>query len=96
MSGNGEYFFTDHSSRKSLSVIASDGTFKYNMLLGPSYGFDITFIDENTIAITSGRSNEHIGIDIIDTERRKKIKFINLPDSPYGITCDHDSLFVCV
>ncbi|XP_071149175.1 uncharacterized protein [Mytilus edulis] len=96
MSGNGEYFFTDHSSRKRLSVIASDGTFKYNMLLGPSYGFDITFIDENTIAITSGRSNEHIGIDIIDTERRKKIKFINLPGSPYGITCDHDSLFVCV
>ncbi|CAC5399369.1 NID [Mytilus coruscus] len=96
MSVNGEYFFTDYYLRRRLTGFASDGTFEYDMLLSPSYGFDITFIDEKTIAITSGDSNEHIGIDVIDTESRRKIKFINLPGRPYGITRDHDSLFVCV
>ncbi|CAC5399370.1 unnamed protein product [Mytilus coruscus] len=96
MSVNGEYFFIDYYLRRRLTGFASDGTFEYDMLLSPSYGFDITFIDEKTIAITSGDSNEHIGIDVIDTESRRKTKFINLPGRPYGITRDHDSLFVCV
>ncbi|XP_076088225.1 uncharacterized protein LOC143058638 [Mytilus galloprovincialis] len=96
MSVNGEYFFTDYYSCKRLNVIASNGTFKFDMLLDPSYGFDITIINEKTIAITSGSSSEHIGIDIIDIESRKKIKFISLPDRPWGITRDQDSLFVCV
>ncbi|CAG2229939.1 unnamed protein product [Mytilus edulis] len=96
MSVNGEYFFTDYYSCKRLNVIASNGTFKFDMLLDPSYGFDITIINEKTIAITSGYSPEHIGIDIIDTESRKIINFISLPGCPYGITRDQDSLFVCV
>ncbi|XP_071148287.1 uncharacterized protein [Mytilus edulis] len=96
MSFNDEYLFTDYCWKKKLNVIASDGTFKYNMLLRPSDGFDMIFIDEKTIAITSGDSYKHIGIDIIYTESRKKINFINLPDRPWGITRDHNSLFVCV
>ncbi|XP_071150539.1 E3 ubiquitin/ISG15 ligase TRIM25-like [Mytilus edulis] len=96
ISVNGEYFFTDHSSRKTLSVIESDGTLKYNMLLGYSSGFDTTIIDAKTIAITTGDSNQRKGIDIINTEGRKKIKFIPLPGCSYKITCDHDLLFVCV
>ncbi|XP_071149179.1 uncharacterized protein [Mytilus edulis] len=96
ISVNGEYFFTDSDLRKRLNVIASDGKFKFDMLLDPSYGYDITIINEKTIAITSGDSSKHIGIDIIDIESRKKIKFISLPDRPWGITRDQDSLFVCV
>ncbi|XP_071149178.1 E3 ubiquitin-protein ligase TRIM71-like [Mytilus edulis] len=96
ISVNGEFFFTDYNLRKRLNVIASDGKFKFDMLLDPSYGYDITIINEKTIAITSGSSSEHIGIDIIDIESRKKIKFISLPDRPWGITRDQDSLFVCV
>ncbi|XP_052080359.1 uncharacterized protein LOC127718395 [Mytilus californianus] len=96
MSVNGKYFFTDNYSRKKLYVITSDGSFKFDMLLDPSYGYDITIINEKTIAITSGYSSENIGIDIIDTESREKIKFINLPSRPFGITCDHNLLFVCV
>ncbi|XP_071150544.1 uncharacterized protein [Mytilus edulis] len=57
ISVNGEYLFTDHSTRKTLYVVASDDTLKFNMLLSPSYGFDITFIDEKRIAITSGMSS---------------------------------------
>ncbi|XP_052080360.1 E3 ubiquitin-protein ligase TRIM71-like [Mytilus californianus] len=96
MSVNGDCFFTDYYLRKKLNVISSDGTFKYSMSLDPCSGFDITVIDEKTIAITSGGSNEYIGIDIIDTDSRKKINFIKLSDHPWGITRDHDSLFVCV
>ncbi|CAG2229935.1 unnamed protein product [Mytilus edulis] len=96
MSVIGEFFFTDYHLRKRLNVIASDGKFKFDMLLDPSYGYDITIINEKTIAITSGYSREHIGIDIIDIESRKKIKFISLPGRPLGITRDQDSLFVCV
>lgn len=66
------------------------------MLLYPSYGFDITIKDEKTIATTSGDSDEHKGIDIINTQSRKKVKCISLPGCPYGITCDQDTLFVCV
>ncbi|XP_071150541.1 uncharacterized protein [Mytilus edulis] len=96
MSVKGEYFFTDYYSRKLLSVTASDGTFKFNILLDPSYRFDITLIDEKTIAITSGDYDKHKGIDIINTESRKKIKFISLPGCAWGITRDQDALFVCV
>ncbi|XP_071150543.1 uncharacterized protein [Mytilus edulis] len=94
-SGNGEYFFMDHYEKGPI-VIASDGVFKYDMLLHPDFGFDITRIDDKTVAITSGDSFKKPGIDIIDTERRQKIKFIGLPSRSYGFTCDHDSLFVCV
>lgn len=79
-----------------LYVIASDDTLKYNMLLGSSGGFDTAIIDAKTIAITTGNSNTRIGIDIINTDSRKKIKFIPLPGRSYKITCDHDLLFVCV
>ncbi|XP_052080363.1 E3 ubiquitin-protein ligase TRIM71-like [Mytilus californianus] len=95
MSVNGDYFFTDYK-RKRLTVIAPDGTFKYNIMLSPSNGYDITFIDGKTIAITSGDTFQLTGIDIIDTESRTKIKFISLPGRPYGITRDQDSLLVSV
>ncbi|CAG2249886.1 unnamed protein product [Mytilus edulis] len=36
------------------------------------------------------------GIDVINIESRNKIKFINLPGPSFGITCDQDSLFICV
>ncbi|CAG2229936.1 NID [Mytilus edulis] len=79
-----------------LYVFASDGLSKYNMLLGPSCGFDITCIDEKTIAITTGDSTRRIGIDIINTEQRQKIKSIDLPGCSYGIARNQDSLFACV
>ncbi|CAC5394114.1 unnamed protein product [Mytilus coruscus] len=66
------------------------------MSLIPSHGYDITFIDEKTVAITSGDSWEETGIDIIDIENQSKIEFISLPNCPYGITRDGESLLVCV
>ncbi|XP_063411174.1 uncharacterized protein LOC134694109 [Mytilus trossulus] len=96
MSRNGDVLFTDHSLNKSLYVLKSDGTLKYKMSVDPSNGFDITCVDDKNVAVTSGYSKDKTGIDIINIENRNKIKFINLPGCSYGITHDHDSLFVCV
>ncbi|CAG2249876.1 TRIM71 [Mytilus edulis] len=66
------------------------------MSVVPSYGFDISFVEDNNVAITSGDSSNKTSIDIINIENRRKIKFIKLPGRSYGITRDQDSLFVCV
>ncbi|XP_076088149.1 uncharacterized protein LOC143058530 [Mytilus galloprovincialis] len=95
MSREGDFLFTDHALQ-SLYVIKSDGTLEYKISVDPSFGFDITFVDDNNVAITSGVSTNKTGIDIITIENRSTLKFINLPGPSYGITRDHDSLFVCV
>ncbi|XP_063418523.1 uncharacterized protein LOC134701318 [Mytilus trossulus] len=96
MSKEGDFLFTSHFFQKSLITIASNDKLKHKMPLGPSYGFDITLIDETTVAITDGNSGQNFGIDIIDFKNQRKIKFIKLPGRTWGITRDHDSLFVCV
>ncbi|XP_063411173.1 uncharacterized protein LOC134694108 [Mytilus trossulus] len=95
LSREGGFLFTDHAFH-SLYVIKSDGTLEYKMSVNYSNGFDITFVDDNNVAVTSGDSPMQAGIDIINIENRSKLKFINLPGPSYGITRDHDSLFVCV
>lgn len=96
MSKEGDALFTDYFNKKSLNVIKSDDTLRYIMPLDPSYGYDITFIDEKTVAITSGHLSMKTGIDIINIKNRSKLNFIRLPDRTYGITCDHGFIFVCV
>ncbi|CAC5394049.1 unnamed protein product [Mytilus coruscus] len=66
------------------------------MSLDPSEGYDVTLVDEKIVAITSGHSSKKSGIYIINTENQSKQQFVELPGSPYGITRNHDSLFVCV
>ncbi|CAC5403171.1 unnamed protein product [Mytilus coruscus] len=86
MSKEGDALFTDYFDNESLNVIKSDDTLKYSMPLDPSYGYDITFVDENTVAITSGHLSMKTGIDIINIKNRSKINFINLPDRTYGVS----------
>ncbi|CAC5422685.1 unnamed protein product [Mytilus coruscus] len=70
----------------------------------PGDGFDITFVDEKTVAITSivytsvAKQQFHFkeGVTIINLKKRRKTQFIKLPGRTYGTTCYHDSLFVCV
>ncbi|XP_063408887.1 uncharacterized protein LOC134692362 [Mytilus trossulus] len=96
MSKEGDFLFTVHFFQKSLITIGSKNKLKHKMKLGPSYGFDITLIDETTIAISDGNSGKKFGIDIIDIKNQRKINFIELPGRTWGIARDHDSLFVCV
>ncbi|XP_052081027.1 uncharacterized protein LOC127718987 [Mytilus californianus] len=94
MSINGNLFFTDYESVKLLNI-AADGTLKYKMSTNFD-AFDFTFVNENTVAITSGESKMHSGIALIDVETRSEIKFITLLGRPFGINCAQGSLFVCV
>lgn len=84
MSEDGDVLINYHSFKASLSVIASDNTVKYNMCLGPTFGFDIALIDETTVAISSGASINKNGIDIIDIKNQSKIKFIKTSWSYVG------------
>lgn len=47
------------------------------MSLDPTDGYDITFVDTKTVAVTSGYS-EKTGITIINIDNRSKIKVIKL------------------
>lgn len=97
ISEQGNLLFTDHQNKNvSLTVIASDNTLKDRMSLDQSWGFDITMIDDKTVAITTGGNEEKIGVNIIDIKICSKVKFINIPGRTWGITRDHNSLFVCV
>ncbi|CAG2249880.1 unnamed protein product [Mytilus edulis] len=75
--------------------IAADGTLKYKIRTNFK-AFDLTFVNENTVAITSGETTLHTCIALIDLETRSQIKFIEILGRPFGITYDEDSLFVCV
>ncbi|CAC5404943.1 TRIM71 [Mytilus coruscus] len=55
----GDFLFMDHWRKKLLTVLASDGTLKYNMSLCPNDGYDITFVNEKHVAITSGNSGKY-------------------------------------
>ncbi|CAG2223814.1 unnamed protein product [Mytilus edulis] len=97
MSEEGDVLFKDYHVKSALfTTLASYYRLKCKMPLDHSWGFDITLIDGKTVAITTGGSGEKIDIDIINTKNRSKIKFIDFPGCPFGITRYHGSLFVCV
>ncbi|CAG2223816.1 TRIM2_3 [Mytilus edulis] len=97
ISEEGDLLITDCFYKQTLlTVFASDNKIKYKMPLYPDWAYDITTIDEKTVAITVGESRDQVGIVIIDIKNRRTIKVIKHPGSPWGITRDHYSLFVCV
>ncbi|CAC5384142.1 unnamed protein product [Mytilus coruscus] len=97
MSEEGDFLYTDYQFvDASLIVIGSDNRLKYEILLDPCNGFDITLIDEKIVAISSGASQNKTDIDFIDIKTGSNVKSIELPGSLWGITHYHDSLFVCV
>ena len=56
--------------------------------------FDVVCIDDNTAAVTTGKSSLAPGIHIVS--RLTITKFVRLPGKPYGITYYDDSLICCV
>lgn len=84
------------SSAKVVSINA-EGEVEYTIpLKEPNCAFHVASIDEHTVAVSTGFSSNKIGISIVDLSKRKIIKFIDLPDYPYGITFDGQSLICCV
>ncbi|CAC5407972.1 unnamed protein product [Mytilus coruscus] len=59
---------------------------------GDSY--DVTCLDNNNVAVTTGNS-KCCGINIIHLPSRKRMKFIDLPGKPYSIA-SNDEMMLCV
>ncbi|CAC5399685.1 unnamed protein product [Mytilus coruscus] len=97
----GEFIFTDYfnSNEKLVKLNAQCNTVYIIQLSSPYSAFDIEFINDNTVAVTTGKSvglGKRRGISIVDLTNRNVIKFIDLPNYTYGITFDGISLICCV
>ncbi|CAC5382920.1 unnamed protein product [Mytilus coruscus] len=97
----GEFFFTDYfnSNEKMVKLNAQCNTEYIIQLSSPYSAFDVEFINDNTVAVTTGKSvgfGKRRGISIVDLTKRNVTKFIDLPNHTYGITFDGISLICCV
>ncbi|CAC5401299.1 unnamed protein product [Mytilus coruscus] len=90
------YLFTDYKFHgEKLVAVNSNGKTEYTIKLISYSSFDLVCIDDNTVAVSTGHSYEKDGVLIIDLTTRKVKRFIELSDSPYGITFDGESLICC-
>lgn len=87
---NGEFLLTNQYDGIVIAVNA-EGEVKYTIPLNTLYcTFDVEYINDSTLAVSTGFSfNKHGGINIVDLIERKLVKFIDLPDCTYGITYAH-------
>ncbi|CAG2205879.1 unnamed protein product [Mytilus edulis] len=95
------FIFTDYfnANEKLVKLDAQCNTEYIIQLSSPYSAFDVELIDENTVAVTTGKSvgfGKRRGISIVDLTKRNVIKFIDLPNHTYGITFDGISLICCV
>ncbi|CAC5399683.1 unnamed protein product [Mytilus coruscus] len=98
----GAFLFTDYGTLNFKLVTFNDQrktAFEINLPTAYT-AFDVTSIDENTVAITinpgDDRKGHDFGISIVDLTKKKATRFIDLPDEPYGITYNGKSLICCV
>ncbi|VDI64531.1 Hypothetical predicted protein [Mytilus galloprovincialis] len=89
--------FTDYdNNQEKLVGLNSNDETEYAIKLSKSYSaFDLVYIDDKTVAVTIGYSNGKVGVLIVDLTTQKIKRFIDLPDSPFGITFDGESLIWC-
>ncbi|VDI04798.1 Hypothetical predicted protein [Mytilus galloprovincialis] len=88
-----------NANEKLVKLDAQCNTEYIIQLSSPYSAFDVELIDENTVAVTTGKSvgfGKRRGISIVDLTKRNVIRFIDLPNHTYGITFDGISLICCV
>ncbi|XP_063400242.1 uncharacterized protein LOC134684863 [Mytilus trossulus] len=95
------FIFTDYfnANEKLVKLDAQCNTEYIIQLSSPYSAFDVELIDENTVAVTTGKSvgfGKRRGISIVDLTKRNVTKFIDLPNHTYGITFDGIWLICCV
>ncbi|CAC5401296.1 unnamed protein product [Mytilus coruscus] len=90
------YLFTDYNGGyEKLVALNSNGNHEYIIdFPNPYNSFDLVFIDDNTVAVTTGYSHG-TGVMIIDLPIKQVNMFVELPDTPFGITFDGESLICC-
>lgn len=97
----GWFIFTDYiASDEKLVIINAEGKTEYTIQLSNPYSaYDLDCINDNIVAVTTGgtyRLGRYTGVSLVDLTERTVIKFINLPDDPYGIKYDGTSLICFV
>ncbi|XP_063400223.1 uncharacterized protein LOC134684843 [Mytilus trossulus] len=98
VTNKGEFLFTNYeANNEKVNAINADGEVVYAIpLTDPYSAFDVVSYDGSTLAVSTGCSLTQPGIVFVDLIKRKIKKFIDLPDSPFGITYDGKSLICCV
>ncbi|CAG2220103.1 unnamed protein product [Mytilus edulis] len=94
---NGEFLFINYQMcTEKLVVVSAEGNIKYEIPLSKPYSsFDITCLDDKTVAVSTGESDDKTGIIILDLGTRVIKEFVALPSEPFGITFDGKSLICC-
>jgi DNA-binding beta-propeller fold protein YncE len=77
-------------NNRRLIVLNDDGTLDKVILCSMSYTFDVTYLDNKTVAVSSYNGIQIINIDTNETERR-----INTSERCYGITYHNGVLLWC-
>lgn len=92
---DGRMVFSSYNTFRNVIVITdSDGKQPSEIPVSLSQPFDVTCIDNNTVAVTSGISNQ--GIQLIDIESKTVTQKISTEYLCHGITYSNGLLFYCV
>ena len=75
----------------------NDGLVNWKLSMKPASAFDVALLNEKTAMVTSGYTlYAKPGINLVDLDSQKIIKFIELPGKPYGMSLNDDFLFACI
>ena len=88
----GDLMFSDGKNTR-LTVYNNNGSFKFEITTGMVGAFDLTSIDDTTVAVTYAYSAV---INIIDIIRKKVVKTIKTNGWCFGITYRSGTLIYCV
>jgi DNA-binding beta-propeller fold protein YncE len=91
VSPNGKMIFVDnHFPNPRLAILNDDGTLDKEITCSLGYPFDVTCLDDTTVAVSTGNGIDIINIDSTKTERRIKSSKLC-----YGITHHNGVLLWC-
>ncbi|XP_063399730.1 uncharacterized protein LOC134684374 [Mytilus trossulus] len=90
---NGNIALTEYSDYNVL-VFSTDGKILSTISVKPASAFDVTYIDNKTVATTSNMGIRN-GVNLIDIHTEKITQYIPTTYPCYGIKYYNESLFVC-
>ena len=87
---NGKMILIENNSNSRLIILNDDGTFDKVIPCSLSYRFDVTYLDDRTVAVSTGN-----GIEIINIDTNKTERCINTSQWCYGIAYHNGVLLWC-
>ncbi|XP_071145304.1 uncharacterized protein [Mytilus edulis] len=91
---DGKIVLCDRSVKNLVQILNQHCILIFEVSMSPYFAFDVTCIDDKTVAVSSDNPNQ-TQINIIDVETRAR-RSITAADKCYGITHKDGSLMVCV